>query len=73
MASKLAGYWENAVEDGVEDFISSFLFQNAITHKPFLKDFEGDSEFDQAMQSFIMTLSIGLQMYAYSLIMNFFL
>ncbi len=73
MASKLADIGKNAVEDGVEDFISSFLFRRmqSLT-KPFLKDFEGDSEFDQAMQSFIMTLSIGLQMYAYSLIMNFF-
>ena len=72
MASKLADIGKNAVEDGVEDFISSFLFRRmqSLT-KPFLKDFEGDSEFDQAMQSFIMTLSIGLQMYAYSLIMNF--
>lgn len=73
MASKLVDIGKNAVEDGVEDFISSFLFRRMqLLTKPFLKDFEGDSEFDQAMQSFIMTLSIGLQMYAYSLIMNFF-
>lgn len=71
--SKLLDIGKNAIEDGAEDFISSFLFRRmqALT-KPFLKDFEGDSEFDQAMQSFIMTLSMGLQMYAYTMIMNFF-
>lgn len=73
MASKIADIGKNAVEDGVEDFISSFLFRRmqALT-KPFLKDFEGDSEFDNAMQSFIQTLAMGLQMYAYTFIMNFF-
>lgn len=72
MATKLVDIGKNAVEDGVEDFISSFLFRRmqALT-KPFLKDFDSDSEFDQAMQSFIMTLSMGLQMYAYTMIMNF--
>lgn len=71
--SKLVDIGKNAIEDGAEDFISSFLFRRMqeLT-KPFLKDFEGDSEFNQAMQSFIMTLSMGLQMYAYTMIMNFF-
>lgn len=70
--SKIVDIGKNAVEDGVEDFISSFLFRRMqLLTKPFLKDFEGDDEFNQAMQSFIMTLSMGLQMYAYSLIMNF--
>lgn len=73
MSSKLADISKGAVEDGVEDFVSSFLFRRmqALT-KPFLKDFEGDSEFDNAMQSFIQTLSMGLTLYAYTLIMNFF-
>lgn len=70
--SKIADIGKNAVEDGVEDFISAFLFRKmkSLT-EPFKKDFEGDDEFNQAMQSFIMTLSMGLQTYAYSLIMNF--
>jgi hypothetical protein len=73
MTSKLTDIGKSAVEDGVEDFISSFLFRRmqALT-KPFLKDFEGDSEFDNAMQSFIQTLSMGLTLYAYTMIMNFF-
>jgi hypothetical protein len=73
MATKLVDIGKNAVEDGVEDFISSFLFRRmqALT-KPFLKDFEGDSEFDNAMQGFIQTLSMGLTLYAYTMIMNFF-
>lgn len=73
MATKLVDVGKNAVEDGVEDFISSFLFRRMqdLT-KPFLKDFEGDSEFDQAMQNFIQTLSMGLTLYAYTMIMNFF-
>ena len=72
MASKLTDIGKNAVEDGVEDFVSSFLFRRMrkLT-EPFLKDFEGDSEFDEAMQSFIQTLSMGLTLYAYSKIMNF--
>jgi hypothetical protein len=74
MASqKLADIGKNAVEDGVEDFVSSLLYRRMrkLT-EPFLKDFEGDSEFDEAMQSFIQTLSMGLTLYAYTKIMNFF-
>ncbi len=70
--SKLADIGKNAVEDGVEDFISAFLFRRMekLT-KPFLKDFDSGSEFDEAMQSFIQTLAMGLQMYAYTMVMNF--
>ena len=73
MSTKLTDIGKNAVEDGVEDFVSAFLFRRMqkLT-KPFLKDFEGDSEFDEAMQSFIQTLSMGLTLYAYTKIMNFF-
>ena len=71
--SKLADIGKNAVEDGVEDFVSAFLFRRMekLT-KPFLKDFDSASEFDEAMQSIIQTLAMGLQMYAYTMIMNFF-
>lgn len=73
MSSKLSDIGKGAVEDGVEDFISSFLFRRMrkLT-EPFLKDFDSDSEFDNAMQSFIQTLSMGLTLYAYTFIMNFF-
>lgn len=73
MAMKLTDIGKNAVEDGVEDFVSAFLFRRmrALT-QPFLKDFDSDSEFDEAMQSFINTLSMGLTLYAYSKIMDFF-
>jgi hypothetical protein len=73
MASKLTDIGKNAVEDGVEDFVSAFLFRRMrkIT-EPFLKDFSSDSEFDSAMQSFIQTLSMGVTLYAYTMIMNFF-
>ena len=73
MATKLADIGKNAVEDGVEDFVSAVLFRRMrkLT-EPFLKDFQGDSEFDEAMQSFINTLSMGLTLYAYTKIMNFF-
>lgn len=72
MSMKLTDIGKNAVEDGVEDFVSAVLFRrmNSIT-KPFLKDFEGDTEFDEAMQSFIQTLSMGLALYAYTRIMEF--
>jgi len=73
MSSKLSDISKNAVEDGVEDFVSAFLFRRMkILTEPFLKDFQGEDDFSQAMQSFIQTLSMGLQMYAYTLIMNFF-
>ena len=50
---------KNALEDGVEDFTQSFIYRRMqkLT-KPFLKDFETGSEFDDAMQSFINTLSM---------------
>ncbi len=68
---KLTDITKNSVEDGVEDFVSSFLFRRMrkLT-EPFLKDFDSDSEFDQAMQSFITTLSMGLTLYAYMKIMK---
>ncbi len=71
--TKIADIGKNAVEDGVEDFISAFLFRKmkSLT-EPFKKDFNSDSDFDNAMNSFIDTLAMGLQMYAYSKIMNFF-
>lgn len=73
MSTKLTDIGKNAVEDGVEDFVSAFLFRRMQTlTKPFLKDFEGDTEFDEAMQSFIQTLSMGLTLYAYTKIMDFF-
>ena len=52
--------------------MSAFLFRRMekLT-KPFLKDFDSGSEFDEAMQSFIQTLAMGLQMYAYTMVMNF--
>lgn len=73
MSMKLTDIGKNAVEDGVEDFVSAFLFRRMqkLT-KPFLKDFEGDTEFDEAMQSFIQTLSMGIALYAYTKIMDFF-
>lgn len=73
MAVNLTDIGKNAVEDGVEDFVSSFLYRRMqLLTKPFLKDFEGDSEFDEAMQSFIQTLSMGITIYAHTKIMNFF-
>lgn len=73
MASNLKDIGANAIEDGVDDFVSSFLFRRMQNlTKPFLKDFESDSEFDGAMQSFIQTLSMGLTLYAYTKIMSFF-
>ena len=64
---------KNALEDGVEDFTQSFIYRRMqkLT-KPFLKDFETGSEFDDAMQSFINTLSMGLALYAYTKVMHFF-
>ncbi len=73
MASKLTDIGKNAIEDGVEDFVSAFLFRRMqkLT-EPFKKDFQDDSEFDEAMQSFIQTLSMGITLYAYTKIMDFF-
>ncbi|MFY9090288.1 hypothetical protein [Arcobacter aquimarinus] len=73
MSMKIKDVTKNAVEDGVEDFVNAFLFRRMqLLTKPFLKDFEGDSEFNEAMTSFINTLSMGLTLYAYTKIMDFF-
>lgn len=61
--------FENGVEDGVQSFVYGRI--KKITD-PFLKKFEGDSEYDQAMQSFIQTLSMGMALYAYTKITKFF-
>jgi len=63
----------NAVEDGVEDFFSAVIYQRMREYSaPFLKDFEGEGAFNEAMQSFINTLAMGTAIYALSKIMTFF-
>lgn len=71
--SELVDIPKSAIENGVEDFTQAFIFRRMqkLT-KPFLKNYESDSEFDEAMQSFINTLSIGASLYAYNKVMNFF-
>lgn len=73
MAIGIKDIGANAVEDGVEDYFQSYIYRRMqkLT-KPFLKDYESDSEFDEAMQSFINTLSFGLALYALTTITTFF-
>jgi hypothetical protein len=63
----------NAIEDGVEDFFSTVIYNRMreIT-KPFLKDYEGEGAFNEAMQSFINTLAMGMAIYSLTKIMTFF-
>ncbi len=62
----------NSVEDGIDDFVSSFLFRKMREYtEPVKKDFESDSDFDGAVQNFITTLSMGLTLYAYMHIMEY--
>ncbi len=73
MSNTITGIGTNAVQDGVEDFTQSFIYRRMqkLT-KPFLKNYESGSEFDDAMQSFIQTLSMGAALYAYTKITSFF-
>lgn len=70
---KLADIGTNALEDGVEDFASNFIYRRMrrLT-EPLKAGYKSDSEFDEAMTSFINTLSMGLAMYALNKIMGFF-
>lgn len=73
MAGTIADIGKNAVEDGVEDFFQAYIFRRMESlSAPYKKEFESGSEFDEAMQSFISTLSMGASLYAYNKIMNFF-
>lgn len=70
---KLTDIGTNALEDGVEDFASNFIYRRMRRLTEPLKDgYKSDSEFDEAMTSFINTLSMGLAMYALNKIMGFF-
>jgi len=73
MSNTVAGIGTNAVQDGVEDFTQTFIYRRMkkLTD-PFLKDYESGSEFDDAMQSFIQTLSMGAALYAYTKVTSFF-
>lgn len=63
----------NAIEDGVEDFVSTLIFQRMREiSEPLKKQYENDSPFDEAMQSFIQTMSMGLTMYGIQKVMSFF-
>lgn len=71
--SNITNIGKNAVEDGVEDYFNALIYRRMRKFtEPFLKDFEGDSEFDEAMQSFISTLSNGLALYAFTKVTSFF-
>lgn len=67
------GIAQSALEDGVEDYISTVFYKQVkdIT-EPLKKNFNNDTAFDEAMQSFIQTLAVGLQMYAMNKVMTFF-
>lgn len=70
---KITDITKTAVEDGVEDYISAVLYGRMREFtKPFLNQFDSESEFDEAMQSFINTLSMGLTLYAYNILMTYF-
>lgn len=73
MATNVTDIATNALEDGVEDYFSAVIYgrMREIT-APFLKQYEGDDAFSQAMQSFINTLSMGLAIYSLNKIMTFF-
>lgn len=73
MSTKIKHVVGSSVENGVEDFFSAFIFNRMreIT-KPFLSSYESESEFDEAMQSFINTLAMGMAIYALNKIMTFF-
>lgn len=66
MASNLAGVGGNAFEDFTDDFTTTVVMRQAKkVFDPLKKGFEGsDSAFDEAMQSAIMTLQMGISMYA---------
>lgn len=71
MASNLADITKNSIEDGADDFVSAVIYRRMrILTEPFLKNFQSDSEFDEAMQSFIQTLSMGLTLYIYLKVMK---
>lgn len=62
----------NAVEDGVEDYFSSYMFNRMkMITDPLKKKFDSGSEFDEAMNSFINTLSMGLAIYSLTKVMEF--
>lgn len=73
MSTNLKNVAYSAVENGVEDGVQSFVYKrmNQLS-RPFLDNYKGDSEFDEAMQSFIQTLSMGMALYAYTKITSFF-
>lgn len=71
--SKITSVGKNALEDGVEDYFNALIYRRMRKFtQPFLKDYDGDSEFDEAMQSFIGTLSSGLALYAFTKVTSFF-
>lgn len=71
--STVVGIGTNAVQDGVEDFTQAFIYRRMKNlTDPFLKEYESGTEFDDAMQSFIQTLSMGCALYAYTKVTSFF-
>lgn len=73
MATKVKDIGVNAFEDGVEDFAYTVMYRRMKSITDPLKDkYKGDSAFDEAMNSFIDTLAVGLQMYAMQKVMSFF-